>query len=156
LRFYFKYIGPNRAIIDESTSARLFELICGESIGIWLGFAFERFCIKHGHAIARILGFGDSVLRMGPYFKKGDEAFQIDLLFLRADKVVVMCEIKYYDKPVSTSIVPEIRRKIGLFHLPRGHSLETALISVHGPDASLREAKIFDYYVTAEDLLKGQ
>jgi len=154
LRFYFKYIGPNRETIDESTSARLFELLCGASFDIWLGLAFERFCLKHAHHIARILGFEDTVLRAGPYFVRGDSAFQIDLLYLRSDKVIVMCEIKFHATPVSTAVIPEIRRKIDLFPLPAGHSLETALISVHGPDASLHAAKIFDHHVTAADLLE--
>jgi AAA+ ATPase superfamily predicted ATPase len=87
LRFYFKYVGPNRETIDESASERLFELLCGNSFDIWIGLAFERFCLKHAQSIARILGFHDKVLRFGPFFDRGDSAFQIDLLYLRSDKL---------------------------------------------------------------------
>jgi hypothetical protein len=153
LRFHFKYLEPNRAIIDESQSASLFELLTAESFQTWLGFAFERFCIKHSHYLARRMGFGDRVLRAAPYYGKGDKAFQIDLLYQRADKIVVICEIKFYSKRVSTTVIPEIKRKTGLFKPPAGHSIETALISLYGPDQALRDAQFFDYYLTLEEIL---
>ena len=87
-----------------------------------------------------------------PYFSKNDRHFQIDLLYKRSDKVITLCEIKYHSKPITTAIIPEIERKRSLLTLPKGYSLETALISIYGPDTSLRASEYFDYHVTLNDL----
>ncbi|HAK95936.1 MAG TPA: hypothetical protein DCM87_13325 [Planctomycetes bacterium] len=153
LHFYYRYIAPNRRAIAESESLRLFELLTEGSLDVWLGFAFERFCVKHAGRLAAIMGFGDQVLNAAPYYERGDRGFQIDLLFHRADGVVTICEIKYHDRPIATHVIPEMERKCGLVHLPRGHTCERALVSLHGPDEALRAAGYFHHYVTLDDLL---
>jgi hypothetical protein len=110
-------------------------------------------CIKNARLIAEKLGFADYVTAYGSHFGKEDQKSQIDLIFERSDKVYTLCEIKYYDKPVETSVIPEVRRKCELFQLPRGYTLETALISRHGPDRSLKSADFFNHYLSAKELL---
>jgi uncharacterized protein len=153
LTFYFKYMEPNLAEIRESNSGKLFEAISQNSFQTWLGFAFERFCLKNGWHIANLMGFGDEVLRVAPYYGKGDNSFQIDLLFKRADKVITVCEIKHHSSKISTKIIPEVERKCALFDIPKGYSIETALISLYGPDKPLKESRFFDHSVTLKDIL---
>ncbi len=151
--FYSKYIAPNLKTIASSSSDRLFERLCVPSITGSMGLAFERFCIKHAFALARIMGFEDEVLCASPYFRKEEESSQIDLLFDRSDHVVTLCEIKYHEGPIETKILTEVERKCRLLPLRRGTTLEKALISVHGPSKALREAEYFHHYVTLDDLL---
>ena len=153
LIYYFKYIEPNLQIIHESNSRKLFETLTQDSFESWLGYAFERFCLKHAGQIASIMGFADDVLLASPHFEKTDVQFQIDLLFKRADKVVTICEIKHQKKNVGTNIIPEMERKCSLIELPRGHTIEKALISLYGPDKSLKDADYFHHFVSLDDIL---
>jgi len=76
LVFFFKYIEPNQRVIKESTSQRLFETLMQNSFNIWLGFAFERFCLKHAGMLASVMGFADDLLLALPYFEKNDKKFR--------------------------------------------------------------------------------
>ncbi|OGJ91476.1 MAG: hypothetical protein A2268_00565 [Candidatus Raymondbacteria bacterium RifOxyA12_full_50_37] len=152
LCFYFKFMSPCIRTIHESNSQKKFETLCAPGFQSWLGFAFERFCLKQSDKIARILGFQDEVLTVSPYFERGDSGFQIDLLYRRADRVVTVCEIKHSKDPIGTKVIPEVERKCGLLKLPRGHTIERVLISLYGPDRSLKESGFFHHHVTMEEL----
>jgi len=152
LRFHFKYIEPNYRFIVESDSGKLFEVLTKKSFDVWMGFQFEKFCIKNSSYIAEIMGFKDEVLLASPYFEKNDETFQIDLLYQRSDNVVTVCEIKYWSREVGTKIISDMKRKLELLKIPRGYSLETALISLYGPDEALKDTNYFDHIVTLEDI----
>lgn len=153
LSFYFKYIEPNLATIRESTSRKLFETITKDGLDIWLGFAFERFCLKYSGILARVMGFEDTVLRAAPYFGRNDERFQIDLVYRRSDKVITVCEIKYQDREIGPQVIPAVERKCKLLKIPKGHTLERALISIYGPDKSLRGSDYFHHVVTLKDIV---
>ncbi|MBW1802318.1 MAG: AAA family ATPase [Deltaproteobacteria bacterium] len=153
LVFYFKYIEPNRQTIKESSSLKLFETLTQNSFDIWLGYAFERFCLKHAGMLASIMGFADDLLLASPHFEKNDQGFQIDLLYKRADRVITVCEIKYHNKKIGTHIIPEMERKCALVKVPRGYTLEKALISLYGPDKALKDAGYFHHFVTLDDIL---
>ena len=153
LVFFFKYIEPNLRVIKESSSRRLFETLTQNSFDTWLGFAFERFCLKHAGMLAFVMDFADDLLLASPYFKKNDERFQIDLLYKRADRVITVCEIKHQNKKIATDIIPEMQRKCALLKAPRGYALEKALISLYGPDNSLKDTGYFHHFVTLDDIL---
>jgi AAA+ ATPase superfamily predicted ATPase len=153
LVFFFKYIEPNLWVIKESTSRRLFETLTQNSFDTWLGFAFERFCLKHAGMLAVVMDFADDLLLASPYFKRNDERFQIDLLYKRADRVITVCEIKHQNIKIGTHIIPEMQRKCALLKVPRGYALEKALISLYGPDNSLKDTGYFHHFVTLGDIL---
>ena len=153
LVFFFKYIEPNLRIIKESSSRRLFETLTRNSLATWLGFAFERFCLKHASILASVMDFADDLLLATPYFKKDDERFQIDLLYKRADRVITVCEIKHQNMKIGTKTIAEMQRKCSLLKVPRGYALERALISLYGPDNSLKDTGYFHHFVTLDDIL---
>lgn len=154
LAFYFKYIEPNTRLIKEGGQAGLFEKISADSQDVWLGFALERFCLKHSAYLAGIMGFKDRMLLASPYFKRGEPGFQVDLVYKRTDKVIVVCEIKYYsNRKLSTKLIPEMEKKCAAIALPRGYTLERALISLYGPDDALRDSGYFNHYVTVDDII---
>lgn len=154
LRFYFKYIEPHKRLISQNRSRSLFTELVKPHWYAWLGFAFENYCLMNAMELARLMGFESAVTQWGPYFERGDTGFQIDLIFLRNDKVATLCEIKFYDSPISVEVVREVERKCQLLSLPHGTTLEKALISRVGPDASLQKLNYFDHYVTVEDFFK--
>lgn len=154
LVFYFKYIEPNLRIISESSSNRLFDTLTKDSFDSWLGFAFERFCLKQARKLAAIMGFADDLLLASPYFSKNDQGFQIDLLYKRADHVITVCEIKHQRRKINTKIIPEMEKRCTLFKLPRGYVLEKALISLYGPDKSLKDSGYFHHFVVLDEILR--
>ncbi|RLC25492.1 MAG: hypothetical protein DRH93_01665 [Deltaproteobacteria bacterium] len=155
LLFYFKYIKPNIKTINESTSKKKFETLTGEGFKSWLGFSFERFCLKYSGTLARIMNFEDEVLLASPFFGRNDRKFQIDLLYKRADKVITICEIKHHNKKIGTKIIPEMERKCSLFKAPRDYTVEKALISLYGPDESLKNTDYFHHIVTLDDIFEN-
>ena len=155
LVFYFKYIEPNIRLIKAGGQTRLFEKVSADSLNVWMGFAFERFCLKHSGYLAEIMGFKDEMLLASPYFKRGEPGFQVDLVYKRTDKVIVVCEIKYGSEKISTKIIPEMEKKCTAMAIPRGFTLERALICLYGPDDALRNSGYFNHYVTVEDIIPG-
>ncbi|HEU5281452.1 MAG TPA: ATP-binding protein [Gammaproteobacteria bacterium] len=156
LRFYFKYVEPHRKLIAANRTRNLFTELVKPHWQAWLGFAFENYCVTHAMQLARIMGFESQVVHFGPYFKRGDEGFQVDLIFLRSDRVMTMCEIKFYDKPVPIAVVHEVGRKCDLLNVPKGYTLEKALISRMGPEKHLRELEYFHHYVEVADFFEVQ
>lgn len=155
LRFYFKFIKPNLNAITSSRKTRnLFHTITGNSMEVWLGFAFENFCLKNAFDLAEKMGFANKIKNFGPAFSRSSSGFQIDLLYLRSDKTLTLCEIKYYNKEISTKIVKEVEMKASLLTIPKGFTLEKALISVFGPDQSLRDLEYFHHSITLENFFE--
>ncbi len=156
LIFYFKFIGPNLRTIEESSSQKLFEAFSRDNLDTWLGFAFERFCVKHAAFISKIMDFEDEVLIASPYFRRTSTQFQVDLIYKRMDQVITVCEIKHQNKKISTAVIPEMEKRIKLLKIPRGYTAERALISLYGPDKSLLDSGYFNHYVKLEDLVENQ
>ncbi|MBF0314923.1 MAG: ATP-binding protein [Oligoflexia bacterium] len=154
LRFYFKYMQKNLKAIKVNATKNLFNLLVKDQWEPWLGHAFENFCLKNAEYLATKMGFNDQVISFGPYFKKESSGFQIDLIYVRADKTITLCEIKYHDRPITTKIIREVEKKCDLLSpfLPRGHTLEKALISQYGPDKHLNDANYFHHFLSIKEL----
>lgn len=155
IHFYFKYILPNIKIIKENRQQRsLFKILTEKSFSIWMGFAFERFCVKNAYFLAEILDFDDKVFYAAPYFSKTgtDNNFQIDLLYKRSDDIITLCEIKNYNKKITTKIIPEIEKKCSLYKIPKGYTYEKMLVSLYGPDEALKDSQYFNYHIKLDDM----
>lgn len=156
LIFYFKFMEPNLRTIEDSGSQMLFEAFSNDNLDTWLGFAFERFCVKHAAFFSKIMGFEDEVLIASPYFRRDSRQFQVDLVYKRMDHVITVCEIKHLNKKISTAIIPGMEERIKLLEIPRGYTVDRALISLYGPDKSLLDSGYFNYYVNLDDLLENR
>ena len=153
LNFHFKYINPNESIIAKANTNNLSEKLCTSKWKPWLGLAFERFCLKNAIYLAEKMGFADEVIDYSPYFQRKDKGFQIDLLYVRVDKLITVCEIKYHESKISTEIIPQIEKKINLLPVPKGYTVNKALISLNGPDNALLQSEYFDYILDIDNLL---
>jgi AAA+ ATPase superfamily predicted ATPase len=152
LNFYFRYIEPNKVDITGTNRGNLFKSYTSDSFAVWLGLAFEKMCVKHSIFLADIMGFKNEVASSGSHFSIDNDRFQVDLIYKRFDKVVTICEIKHHTKELSAEIIKEMERKKQLLKIPRGYSVETALISTYGPDKSLKSSGYFNHFVTAQDI----
>lgn len=151
LRFYFKYVEPHLKLISTNHKRDLFNQLVKPVWNGWLGLAFENYCLKNALFLSELMGFDDRVENFGPYFHRQDEKFQIDLLYLRTDKVITLCEIKYSQQPVPVSVINEVERKCKLISVPHGYTLEKALISRFGPEKSLQELGYFHHTIQVGD-----
>jgi AAA+ ATPase superfamily predicted ATPase len=152
LRFFLKFVEPNKKMISQQKSSQLlFRRLVKSKWEIWAGFAFENFCQKNALVLAQRMGFADYVESYGPLFFKGQKGFQVDLLFQRTDKVITLCEMKYHQKPVSALVIPEVKKKCALLKVPRGFTIEKALFTIHGAEASVRQSEYFDHILELKD-----
>ncbi len=160
LIFYFKFIEPNLSSIEDNTSRNLFNLLVEKHWQSWLGIRFESFCATSNEYLATVMGFNDTVISAAPYFEKASgksgnsQGFQIDLLYERADKTITLCEVKYHKQPLDATIIAEVERKCQKFKVPRGYTLEKAIISLYGVDQKTRDSGYFHHIVAGEDLFK--
>ena len=163
LQFFYKFINPELANIKEgvfndnpATAIRM------ASLEKWKGFVFERWCRKNHYLIAKILGFSAVRYKSGAFFNRKTEqtakGFQIDLIFVRDDRVLTVCEMKYYDnKSVSSAVVNELENKITLlkneFPNFKKYYVSRVLITTTQADNALLNRSYFERIVTLEDLI---
>ena len=89
------------------------------SVNTWKGLAFERVCLLHINQIKQKLGIQGIYTDVNSWFCKADSdnginGSQIDLLIVRRDRVINLCEMKYSesDFTITQNIDREIRNKI--------------------------------------------
>ncbi len=132
LRFYYAFIKPKIAEIENNQQISFNELTHTPLFYNWRGKAFENLCMKHTTKIANILGFSSVKYKVGPYFrasKQGETGSQIDLLFDRADNVLTMCELKSSKSPIGIEVEKEINQKIDFLQKKyKRHSIQAVLI----------------------------
>lgn len=151
LIFYFKYIQTHKKQIQENTKQNLFKLLVSPSWKPWLGIAFEVFCLKNAMYLAEKAGFAEEVISFSPFFSPHDEKFQIDLIFQRANNIYTVCEIKFSEEMISTSVIPEVKRKLMLLSLKKTVTIETMLITPLGADKALVESQFFHHIISLND-----
>ena len=121
----------------------------------WLGYTFEAICYKHLPAIRRKLGIHPAAIadtwRFVPKKHTQERGAQIDLLFDRPDDAITLCEIKYIDSEITPQIIPEVEKKCALLKIPKGFTLEKALISRHGQSKTLEASGYFQHHLSVDD-----
>lgn len=70
------------------------------AVSTWQGYAFERVCLEHVAQIKQKLGISGVYTDINSWYCKGDKekgikGAQIDLLIVRKDQVINLCEMKY-------------------------------------------------------------
>lgn len=105
--FWLKYVEENSKdagfISDNMTS---------DILKAWHGVAFEEVCWQHIQQIKRTLEIGGVKSSLSAWNVRGDEnqdGTQIDLLIIRNDNVVNLCEMKFASSPYTISKEEEIR-----------------------------------------------
>ena len=93
--FYYKFI-ENRPTDEHFWSNQ----INTPAVNSWKGLAFERVCLSHVDQIKRKLGISGVLTEVNSWYckeekNKGIRGSQIDLLIVRKDQVINLCEMKY-------------------------------------------------------------
>lgn len=157
LQFYYKFVDPIKKEIDDGNFNQHPEkAINQESLKKWMGFAFERFCRKNHQRIADLLGFKNVRYRYGSFFDRRtnleDPGYQMDLVFDRDDKVVTLCEAKYYQSKVGLEVIEALDQKIRKLHSDiLKKTIQKVLIAPYGALESVMARHYFDAILTLED-----
>lgn len=123
----------------------------------WRGFAYENVCFNHIPQIKKALGISGVITTHSAWSKRSDdtEGTQIDLLILRNDNVVNMCEIKYYgdEYTVGKDYYQVLLRRQGILakELSPKMSIHTTLITTFGLTYN-EYSGVFTNLITLDDL----
>jgi len=154
LHFHFSFIGPRTADIAAG-NVEYAQITDSRVLSQWQGYAFERLCRKHAVVLARHLGFSGINYRFGKWFRRDSDrtGAQVDLLFVRADRVLTVCEMKYVNRLKPAAIGAAIVRKTAALRdaFP-GYGIHRVLVL--GSDVPGREsaARHFDRVLLAEEV----
>ena len=91
-------------------------------VNTWQGLAFERVCLEHVKQIKQKLGISGVQTEVNSWYSKPDSekgirGAQIDLLIVRKDQVINLCEMKYSNAEfiITNEVDLSIRNKISDF-----------------------------------------
>ena len=151
IRFYLKYIEPNRTQIEKN---RIKVPPAWSSI---MGIQFENLVLNNSHFIHNHLGIqpGDIVYD-NPYFQRPTNTHtgcQIDYLIQDKFNTLYICEIKFSKEPVGSGIIQEIKEKIKALHYLKHFSFRPILIHVNGVKESVLESGFFAKIIDFGDFL---
>lgn len=152
VRFYLKYIEPNKTKIEKGTfnKTSITTLPGWESI---ISLQFENLVLNNDKRILEILGVPlEEIILINPYFQKKTKEHpgcQIDLLIQTKFNSLYVCEIKFSRSEVTTSVIEEVKQKIDRLSIPKNFSYRPVLIHVNGVSEAVVEsgyfAKIIDF-----------
>lgn len=155
LRFYLKYIEPNkqRILKGDFENASLTGSICWDAI---MGLQFENLVIHNRHDLLRMLGILPvEVTCDGPFFQTRTadrKGCQIDYL-IQEKTTLYICEIKFSKNPIGTKVIEEVEKKIKALAIPRHVSYRPVLIHVGGVIDEVIYSDYFDKIIDWTDLL---
>jgi len=155
LLFYFNFIFPNLNKINQPGEPFPVANFLPEKKYLpWQGFAFEKVCFQHNRLIADKLGFGAVRYNAGSWFKSGlqNTKIQIDLIYARADGVLLLCEIKFTRNKVGKEVIKDIEKKVETLPNPRQFTIEKILITASKPTKPLLNEGYFNRILTIEDI----
>jgi AAA+ ATPase superfamily predicted ATPase len=96
-QFYLRFV-EGKKVTDESYWQHHQNM---PQLNSWRGLAFERVCFNHISCIKKALGVEGVASTESSWIVKGDEdktGAQIDMLIIRDDRVVNLCEMKFLSK----------------------------------------------------------
>ncbi len=134
--FYFKFL--KNKVYDENFWQNQSN---SPTVKAWSGVAFERVCLEHITQIKKALGISGVYTEVNSWQCQPDKdngimGSQIDLLIVRKDQVINVCEMKYSDTDytVDASFDKNQKRKIADFIKKTGtkYAIHSTLITTYG------------------------
>lgn len=110
-------------------------------VNTWMGLAFERVCLYHVNQIKGKLGISGVLTEVNSWYCKADSergifGSQIDLLIVRKDQVINLCEMKYAnsDFTITDKVDRSLRNKVSDLKTITGtkYAIYPTLITTYG------------------------
>jgi AAA+ ATPase superfamily predicted ATPase len=159
VRFYLKYIQPNKTKIEKGVFKKtsITTLSGWESI---ISLQFENLVLNNDACIVELLGVpAEEIVFSNPYFQKKTKTHpgcQIDLLIQTKFNSLYVCEIKFSRSEVTASVVEEVKQKINRLNIPKNFSYRPVLIHVNGVNEAVVESGYFAKIIDFGQLLSGR
>jgi hypothetical protein len=157
LRFYLKYIAPNRSKIEKGAfaNAALSRFPGWESL---MGLQFENLVAHNRKALWNLLNLSpDEIVMDGPFFQNPtarQAGCQIDYLIQTRFHNLYLCEIKFSRNPIGQKIINEMEEKRKRLKIPKFCSIRPVLIHVNGVEESVLDEGYFDKVIDFGQLLE--
>jgi uncharacterized protein len=158
VRFYLKYIQPNKTKIEKGVFKKtsVTTLPGWESI---ISLQFENLVLNNDSCIIKLLGVPpEEVIFSNPFFQKKTKTHpgcQIDLLIQTKFNCLYVCEIKFSRSKVTTSVIDEVKQKINRLNMPKNFSYRPVLVHVNGVNSAVLESGYFAKVIDFGQLLGG-
>ena len=156
LRFYLKYVLPNRPKIESG----IFKDRSLTSLPGWstiMGYQFENLVLKNRRQLHQLLSIlPEDVVSVGPYFQrptKRQPGCQIDYMIQTKFESLYICEIRFSKNELKHDIIKEMKEKISRLKKPRYFSCRPILIHVNGVTEQVEESDYFGKIVNFSDFL---
>ena len=156
--FYFEFL-KNKPSDENYWSNQL----NNPKINTWLGYSFERVCFMHTNQIKQALGISGiqtsfNSFRNNENKQLGINGCQIDMLIVRKDNVINICEMKYCNTlySIDKEFNESINNKINSFNIitnNKKYSIKPILITTYGLNDNEYRNSITNL-VTLQDLFK--
>jgi uncharacterized protein len=152
--FYLKFLKRNRqeSFLDIAKTA---------NYRIWCGYAFENLCLQHIGKIKETLGLGKIISFSSSYLSKGnkyEDGYQFDLIIERADSVINVCEMKYYNGRfvIDKKMYQKVKDNLAKFQTVVGNKvvLHYTMVTTNGCIQNEYFHDLVDEEVTLSDLIK--
>ncbi len=157
VRFYLKYIEPNRDKIQKGVfqDRSLTTLPGFDQI---MGLQFENLVIKNRKSLFKILNIHNSeILNDGPYFRRAGKrktGCQVDYMIQSKFNSLYLCEIKFSKNPISVSVIDDVNSKIKALNIAKSMSVRPVLIHVGGVDDAVYGEEFFANIVDFSQFLE--
>ena len=151
--FYFKFIRKfgtmEKSFWQYQVGTRLHDT--------WAGLAFEQLCLMHHANIEKALGISGIMTQTFSWLSSADakERAQIDLVIKRSDRVINVCEMKFYEDEyeMRKRDYEDMDRRIRLFRqsISERATIHPVLVTTYGLKRN-EYSGIFQNVVTLSDL----
>ena len=155
LRFYLKYIEPNRSQIKSNLYkfTKLDNLIGWKTI---LGLQFESLILNRFTELIPALNLqNETILSAESFYQTATnrkESCQVDLMIICKSRVNYLCEIKFQDQ-IKSSVIDDVKEKIKKIKVPKNTIIRPVLIYSGELSEEIEEADYFDKIVNVEELI---
>jgi hypothetical protein len=158
LRFYLKYIAPNKEKIERGnyTDKSLIALPGWEGI---MGLQFENLVLNNRRQILQLLQINsDDVMYDNPFFQQKtihQESCQIDYMIQTRFDTLYICEIKFSKYPIKPDIITEVQEKTKRLKTPRYVSRRAVLIHINGVSEDVVDSRYFSNIIDFSQFFKN-
>jgi len=153
--FYLKFIENT----NYEGAGTFMQLSDKQAFKIWCGYAYEGICMKHILPIKKALGIGGVYTTTYSYLRtasKEEKGIQIDMLIERADRVINLFEIKFYDTefPFSKAYAEQLRDRLSRFKRlsKTRYQIQPTMITTFGIKQNQHSLGLVEQVLTLEDL----
>lgn len=153
--FYYKFISKN-----APSDKPFWQYQIGtRQHDTWAGLAFEQLCLNHHRQIEQALGIFGIITKVYSWTSKPNalEKAQIDLIIKRADKVVNVCEMKFYDGDytMKKGDADDIERRVRAFRASENikMAIHPVLVTTYGLSENMY-SHVFQNVIVLKDLFK--